>query len=113
MSLGQLSSRGKQNNKLYLIRCTTQINNKDVSVNFYSTQYINTKKKLLDFLLSCDNLRINVFGDNYDFQNNDLIIPSAIKYYTTSSFYLYYYKNDGAGWRGVQCSNTTFYLSEV
>lgn len=80
MSLGQLSSRGKQNNKLYMIQCQTSVDGKNITFYFYSTEIISTKPQLIEYLRTRNrNNRIGVFGSNYQYQSNDFAVLSNLR----------------------------------
>ena len=113
MSLGQLSSRGKQNNKLYQITVEIFLNSDRVQFCFYSTHRIDNFGKLVNFLLTCNNQQLKVFAANSFYQQDKFYIVTYIRYYSPTSITIGYYVNDGQGWRTGTFSNTTFFVSEV
>lgn len=115
MSLGQLSSRGKQNNKLYMIHCTTNVDGRNFDFYFYSSEIISNKTQLIQYLrLRNRNYTIGVFGSNYQYQSNDFIVLSSLKADGGYNIvYLYYYKNDGNGWRMYQTGSISFTCFEM
>lgn len=115
MSLGQLSSRGKQNNKLYLIKCTGDVGDKSFTFYFYSSRIISNKTQLIEYLLSRNNNHsIGVFGNNYVFQSNDFCVLSSIKADpVNNNIYLYYYINDENGWRASTLGTISFQYFEM
>lgn len=107
MSLGQLSSRGKQNNKLYLITVKLDNGFQYISFSFYSSKKIDTKNKLIDFISEFFNSRtLNVFGGNYRYQEPSLKIPFGLRHNSGSTIILYFY--NGSQWR-----NATFSTSNI
>ena len=98
MSLGQLSSRGKQNNKLYMVNIslTTNIdeNTHYFFINFYAKQKIETTSELFNYLKdnrysSTNRLPVNGSGYALDYRiycvynlyyNSDRINFRAIYY---------------------------------
>lgn len=115
MSLGQLSSRGKQNNKLYMIHCDTTVDSKTIKFYFYSSKIISTRAELIEYLRTRNrNYTIGVFGGNYSYQSNDFVVVSTIKADGLYDYiYLYYYKNDGNGWQMYNTGNITFEYFEM
>ena len=113
MSLGQLSSRGKQNNKLYQIFVEISLNNDNVIISFYSTRRIDTFLKLRDFLLTCNNQLLKVSSDSFLNQSDKFYLVSQIKYAFTNSIQINYHVNDGQGWRIGYFNRGTFFISEV
>lgn len=88
MSLGQLSSRGKQNNKLYLIQVSIilSIENRNANffINFYCKQKIESSSELFNYLKNNGYNTINhlpVNGSGY------------ISNYRIFSVYYLYYSN--------------------
>lgn len=106
MSLGQLSSRGKQNNKLYLITVNLNSSFYYISFSFYSYKKIDTKKKLFDFIGEFFiNRTLPVFGGNYYYQEVSLKIPFGLRYNSASLIILYYYS--GSEWKSTSFSTSS------